>query len=55
VSSEQLNSLALRFAVGKRGFQDVFGALKFELSVRSARGDCVLTVVVRRVVFVCLQ
>jgi hypothetical protein len=26
MSSEQLNSIALRFAVGKRGFQDVFGA-----------------------------
>jgi hypothetical protein len=29
VSSEQLNSSALRFAVGKRA-REIFGALKFE-------------------------
>jgi hypothetical protein len=49
VSSERLNSKALRVAVGKCA-QEIFGALKFECCSLSARGDCVLTVVVRRVV-----
>jgi hypothetical protein len=45
MSSEQLNSSALRFAVGKPCFKRFVG-LKFEFVVRSARGDCVLNVVV---------
>jgi hypothetical protein len=43
VSSEQLNLSALRVAVGKRGFQEIFGALKFEcclLSSRALFADC---------------
>jgi hypothetical protein len=33
-SSEQVNSFALHFAVGKRRAQEIFGALKFECCSR---------------------